>query len=351
MKVGLLTYHYLRNYGAVAQAYCLYQAIQSLGHEPTLIHYIPYRMRKLELQSYCSVKGPLRLLKDAKFRWFIGALSRTQRFVHANDPDLSRTCQSMDAIVVGSDEVWRVSHGGLHSDYFLDFVPDPVRRVSYAPSFGSSKSIEPYRDSMLPLLERFQSISVRDHHSVRLVNEVLGREPQLVLDPTFLAAVPCKSPSSSWIRRGYLLVYGTQFSASQVQLMREIKARSGLQVVSVGHLSPVADLQLPFASVVSWAGWIRHASAVLTNYFHGTVLSIQAGVPFLCLARADKVNKIGSILALLGLEDRWVVDDSSHLGTTSFCEKALDLDYQAVNRKIQSLKQSSLAYLEDALKS
>lgn len=41
MKVGILTFHHVANYGAMLQAYALQQAVQRLGHEAELIDYRP----------------------------------------------------------------------------------------------------------------------------------------------------------------------------------------------------------------------------------------------------------------------------------------------------------------------
>ena len=46
MKVGILTFHFAYNYGAVLQAWGLQQAIESLGHEVCFLNYVPDYMKK-----------------------------------------------------------------------------------------------------------------------------------------------------------------------------------------------------------------------------------------------------------------------------------------------------------------
>ena len=42
MKIGILTFHWATNYGAVLQCYALQEYLKSLGHEVEIINYKPH---------------------------------------------------------------------------------------------------------------------------------------------------------------------------------------------------------------------------------------------------------------------------------------------------------------------
>ena len=46
MRIGILTFHFAKNSGAVLQTYALQQELNSLGHEVCVIDYIPESMNK-----------------------------------------------------------------------------------------------------------------------------------------------------------------------------------------------------------------------------------------------------------------------------------------------------------------
>ena len=41
MKIGILTFHFAKNSGAVLQTYALQKTLQKLGHEVYVIDYVP----------------------------------------------------------------------------------------------------------------------------------------------------------------------------------------------------------------------------------------------------------------------------------------------------------------------
>lgn len=41
MKIGIMTFHWATNYGAVLQAYCLQEYLREQGHDVEIINYKP----------------------------------------------------------------------------------------------------------------------------------------------------------------------------------------------------------------------------------------------------------------------------------------------------------------------
>ena len=105
--------------------------------------------------------------------------------------DLERHCQSFDAIIVGSDQVWRA--GLLHhiEDYFLEFLHNPsTMRISYAASFGKKDAGYTRKEikSCGELISKFSAVSLRESQGVDMIHDFGWNcpNPQVVLDPTLL---------------------------------------------------------------------------------------------------------------------------------------------------------------------
>ena len=90
-----------------------------------------------------------------------------------------------DAIVVGSDQLWRPDN--IFPEYYtLSWVPDNIPKFSYATSFGVSELDGCYKSKAKTFLNRMSAISVRENSGGDLVKELTGKIPCIVCDPVFL---------------------------------------------------------------------------------------------------------------------------------------------------------------------
>ena len=98
--------------------------------------------------------------------------------------------KDFDAIIVGSDQVWRTCYNPQIENAFLDFAKEwkHVRRIAYAPSFGIDEweYSEEQTQKCRQLVQKFDAVSVREVSGVKLCREYLGVEAKHVLDPTML---------------------------------------------------------------------------------------------------------------------------------------------------------------------
>ena len=94
-----------------------------------------------------------------------------------------------DYFVVGSDQVWNpnlwTKKQAEEKVYLLDFSPKR-KCIAYAASIGMDELPVEYRDDFKKSLCEMGSISVREDAAALLLRDILGVEPQVVLDPTFL---------------------------------------------------------------------------------------------------------------------------------------------------------------------
>ena len=183
MKIGILTQHFLLNYGGIIQNFALQQVLLKLGHEPlTFEHDTCYsRTRWLlrtakQILKTRSLKGlPVYPVYQGRVgnKNFIKFVLKNIRSVTVKDFTSGLTQKyGLDAYVVGSDQVWRPAFNLGHrlGNMFLDFADDKVKKLSYAASFGCKEweYTKEQEKACSKLAKRFDAISVREDSGVEL---------------------------------------------------------------------------------------------------------------------------------------------------------------------------------------
>ncbi|MFN6564374.1 MAG: polysaccharide pyruvyl transferase family protein [Nostoc sp. ChiSLP01] len=314
IKIGIITYHFTINYGATLQAYALFKFLQSYGYDVEIIDYRPKSIR-LEQRKYLYPKrywiNPNMLIKARKkvinMNKFLYKNTKISQKKFYDKNSLNEYNHLYDVVICGSDEIWNVnSTRGLDTPYFLDFINgEKTRKVSYAPSFGSTTDLGLNKEKVHNLLKDFHSISVRDNNSFSLINQSSLRIKKVV-DPTFLINYENIMKVSS-NQSKYILVYGS-LDQKETQYVKTLAEQEGLDIIAIGaaqtHLKPFIKLDLYDIGPDDWLGYFYNASFVVTNFFHGLVFAIIFNKPFIVFSHPQKILKVRDILNPLGLENR-----------------------------------------------
>ena len=150
MRIGIVTQPLEMNYGGIVQNWALQQALRHLGHEPITIdayerystpHYLFNWMRAALARLLGKTahwpkryRGSLR--NELMGQFVEEQIAKTRVMWHYKRSVVKR--YRLEALVVGSDQVWRARYNGGHlEDMYLRFAQGlPIRRVAYAASFG-----------------------------------------------------------------------------------------------------------------------------------------------------------------------------------------------------------------------
>lgn len=353
-KVGVLTFHRCINYGSYWQARCLVDGIRGRGYDALLLDHesvgVARAERRCAFQPLLPQKASRsdRRLYGAKTRRFLKAfdqLPRSARFSLDDPAQMER----FDLVVVGSDEVWNLSHpwyGGQPIFYGVGL--NASRVVSYAASFGNQDASAgldyPWRER----LRSFASISVRDENSRRMIREGLGEEPELVLDPV-LQFPPSRSiaatTSDPFSDQPYIAVYGHGFPSWFKEEVRRSASARRYRLISIGYRNDWADEQRITAGPEEFARLIAGSVAVATNFFHGCVFALLNSKPFVCASSPYRSNKVRDLTRAVSAEERLVDEDTkSALGGLLIAPLET-----AVGGRIDELRRRSTVYLNRVL--
>lgn len=348
MKIGIATVYNSENCGSFLQAYASYVYIKKKGYDP-------YFVESIDWFSSSTCLFPGRLINIVKYLLrmnFVGAMMLMKRHTlfHKNlEYTNSCTCKvnrirKLDKCLIGSDTIWN-----LNELYFRKRSPIysgrciPIPYFYYAASCGNITTQDVKKWGIdYSSISKADGISVRDCGSVDLVKAITGIEPTIVLDPTFIVgsdtfdkfdtiATPCK----------YLVVYC--FGAipfEQQYKIQQFARKNEFMIVTFGNKYKCSDIVVPNAPEY-FISYFKHASAVITNTFHGTVFSVIYHKKFVVLT-SNKL-KINDLLKRIGLSNRIIIDNEM--------DKIIlrDIDYSKIESVIEPLKRKSIHYLDQML--
>ena len=310
MKIGLLTQPLGHNYGGVLQALALKTVLERMGHEVVLFDWYS----RIPLRFYRVVPDKIATRKIRRF-----VRKHFDRRYICRGGWNENAVRGLDAVVVGSDQVWRpiYNRGGMIGHNFLDFCTEaPIRRVAYAASFGTDVcEFTPSQISVFrPLLQKFDGVSVREDSGVALCRELFGVEAQHLLDPTLLLdkedymSFAGISPSDT--PQGGLLSYILDRSEETDRAVADMARERGLRVIRVNSQYENREAPLKDRIQPPVEGWLRafyDADFVVADSFHAAVFAIIFGKPFKIIINPDRgAARIESLLRLFGCQDNMI---------------------------------------------
>lgn len=381
-KIGLAVCHDTKNFGSQLQVLATVKKIEEFNCKPEIIRYkkkitptfiiqtIPRLFNVSFVKSKLSGNQKDKALKNKPF-YQAQVKVRNQRFndfvekhfaplfseSYGGWETLVEKCQeNYDAFLCGSDQLWLPNNLGSHF-YTLEFAPDDKTKIAYATSFGVSQIPNSQKKATAKYLNRFQHLSTRELAGQKIIKELTGKNAQVVCDPTLLFDADGWQkmiPNQKVVDEPYVFCYFLGTNEKHRKIANEFKAKTGLKLVTCPFLDNYVDCDLEFGDVqlfdmdaTDFVNLIRHAEFVLTDSFHGSVFSILNHKKFMTFNRFNagansRNSRIDSLCTLLGLSER------RYNGNVMNVEE--NIDYNAVEEKLEKLRAESAKYLKDALK-
>ena len=382
MKIGILTHPLLGNYGGMIQAYALVKILRNLGHDARNLAFLPlplpnfWRAPIQHLRQRLQLGERLRVFRlmcspapaGTKVPRILNIMHGC-RFQHqyvpycriGDSPTDQLIEHGIEAIVVGSDQVWRDIYARSMKSlpfFFLDFAPEEIRcrSIAYAASFGSDTwgGTDGETEICRSLLQDFKAVSVRESSGVNICRNIFEKEALHVLDPTMLldaedydtliASKPGRDTEAPFICT-YLLDQTSEISDAVSCISRKLNLpleplQAEPQFARKKHRFPI--------SVARWLRGIRHCQYLITDSFHGCVFAIIFNKPFVCLGNKDRgAARFESLLSTFGLQDRLVIKQNAEA-----IQQILNtrVDWDKVNAIRQKERERALHFLKENLR-
>ncbi len=141
--------------------------------------------------------------------------------------------------------------------------------------------------------------------------------------------------------RPYLLFYARRYNRELEAYAIELAKKNGWRIVEISLRAVNAEHghEMRYdAGVEEFLGLVKNASYVVTNSYHGMIMSFQYGTPFKVFSREQCDTKIAEVAAILGVSrmaDGYIYDGRGRRKNM----------IQSLNRS----KEQSMVFLKQAL--
>ena len=369
MKIAILTLPLHTNYGGILQAYALQTVLERMGHEVTHLQpkveyhrlhnplVMPLVWCKRLYRKYFQGDRQLPVFENP-YNW---ARKNTDRFISENlncrflapEEWNEGLAKDYDAVVVGSDQVWRPIYSPDVTRFFTAFLGhSDICRIAYAASFGVD--VNEFSDEQIACgreyLKLFSAISVREESGIRMCKELFDVQACQVLDPTMLldCADYMKFASKAPKSQGKLMVYVLDRTDEKDAFIAEFSEKCGLVPFYANSKAEIpwdVDISARERKHPPLENWLRgfaDAEFVLTDSFHACVFSILFHKPFGVFVNLERgLSRIESLLRPLGLMDRCITDAPVDLDKP--------IDWKLIDNVLMQKAESSLGFMKQAL--
>ncbi len=257
MRIGILTYHYAPNYGAVLQTYASVRLLQALGHEVYVVDYRnaavarrsgPFfldheRLRKEGLKYLLKYPAAafIKLQRSLAFKRFISNRLPLCTYAEAS---------GLDLLLAGSDQIWNKQITGRRDAFY------------YGESFPGVPKAE-------LILKNFRAISVREQSIADLLPG-----STILPDPTLMLGAEEWKALAHPIKGRYLLAYPMLYEEEVMTEARRKAKELGLELKVLLPQVKLGAAGIQTASPEEFLSLINSAEYVVTSSFHGAVFSL-----------------------------------------------------------------------------
>ncbi len=353
MKIGILTYHSVYNFGANLQAYSTVCYLRNKGYDPLIINWIPEELEK----GYDKNNPPEQAKAHKEFirnKLPISKLCRT-------DDDIIKVIDenNIDAIIIGSDAVLqhhtlisriRITKKGIKikekrsntifpNPFWGSFIFKSKRKIPVMVMSASSQNTRYHqirgklRKRMAEALSQFSVITVRDSWTQKMIqylsygalNPIITPDPVFAFNNNVHDNIDEQKLKNKYGLKGkYILLSFKNEGVVDKRWLKGIERiaeKTGSSVVILTMPGGIIFRNPPLKTIgpplppLDWYGLIKYSSGYIGENMHPIVVSLHNVVPFFSFDNygiirykyfvQEKSSKIYDLLSIAGfLENR-----------------------------------------------
>lgn len=364
VKVGIMSMQRIANYGSFLQAYGLKCMLEELGCK---VEFVDYHVGKTLVRSNDGTGLRRKITKVFKVITYNASLKNKITFIkykknfaakyhsYLGISNKMNYQPELDILIIGSDEVFNCvqdnTNVGLSPELFG--VGNRANKVvTYAASFGNTtlEKLEMYDiDSRVAKwLMGFDNISVRDNNSGVIVEKLTRKKPEYHLDPVLMYDFinKCVDIPKDVSDKNYMILYGYsgRFTKDECKVIRAYANSNGLKVFCIGGVQGCCDRFIdcnPFSVIA----YFQHAKCVVTDTFHGTILSVITHKKFVSFVRNEgygNSEKMIDLMNRLNIKSQMIFEIND-LAKIISCEP----DYHDIDKIIELERKRTQEYLKN----
>lgn len=360
-KIGIITYHFAVNYGAVLQCYALQKYLEGKGFEVEVLNYVnEVQKRNNDVVKHGnSMKNiivnclllPFKSKiteKHKNFKEFTNDYLNLSKEI-SNVDELSKYINKnkFDYLISGSDQVFNRNIEDFDIAFLFPFECD-AKKISYAASTGSAN-----KNDILALkkyLDEFYEISIREEKDLIKFDGVTSKKISVVCDPVMLLEKNVWSKITQKTNKDkdeYLVCYflHKHLFSKEFKKAKKIAKERNLKLVVINSRFSINSLRkntIFTAGPMEFVELIKNSKFVCTDSFHGTLFSLIFNKEFICFDTKKNINdsRRKNLLQNVGALNAYnFVEDELELSK-------MELEYKKINDNIKKIKDNSYRFLE-----
>lgn len=328
MRIGILTFQWAINYGAILQMYALKTYLEGTGNNVYIIDYSPKELRNLySLNVFTKglnwkervikiIENLIKKKQYSNFNKFLISNFKISEFIDSSAM-LNNIVKDLDIVIVGSDQVWNKD---ITKTYLKDYLLYDINcnKISYAASIGSKNirndEINLYKKS----LDDYIKISVRENFTGEQLHKILpNKKIEIVLDPVFLLSKEewndqFKIKIKNINNKKYILIYMLEYNQGLIKAAEKLHIKTGLPIYSIEipyfrRFNSTTKIKfLHGVGPDDFVYLISNAEYVLTNSFHGTAFSLIFEKMFISFVHSSGNLRLENLLEICGLQENQI---------------------------------------------
>ena len=351
MKIGILTHHYIKNYGAFLQTYALQEMLKKEfpNDEVYIINYINRKHLFINICGWFRFNPKKDSIKSYLQKITIPHIFNKFEKTYLNTTKKVYTVEQVnklafDCIVIGSDEVWNYDDRKSYDP--IKFGKELICKniISYAPSIGKS-DLNHIPLEIKKCINNIKSFSAREDGAEKLVRKLTNSNCKRVLDPTLLYEFPIYHSKlvDKLKNENYILMYYCDGLSQNLQdKIIDYAKKNQLKIYGAGEYKQWFDYFPINVNPFEWIEMFRNAQIVFNGTFHGTVFSIKCEKIFLNYTNnPSRIKKVESLLEELKIAKR-------NLKTDDFYNSKIN--YKIVNKVLHQKIKESIKYLNTSIR-
>ena len=345
MKIGIMTFHWATNYGAVLQAYCLQEHLREQGHDVEIIN---YKLRRYDTSFWNFFKHPSNWRKFKKYRILKEKERLIENFRNRNlrlsrryysSSELMKADFDYDVLISGSDQVLNKSYtmeaeGKPSHAYFLGFGNDNTKRIGYAVSFGCTEYTKIVIDTTKDWVNRFDFVGVRENTGLYILKQLVYNKTKAVVpDPTILYG------SRLFVKLGVSIPKEKDDYTCVYMLRKEITIE--------GNVRYIDETKTPI-TMQQWLVMIWRAGFMIRSSYDGTGGGIVWGVGFAVVVEDGKGrgmnDRFYTLLEKISLT-RQIIENEEDVAKL----KSISIDWEKVDALLAGFREVGRSFLQNSM--
>lgn len=325
MKIGILTYHSVPNFGAQLQCLSTVGFIKRCGHDPLVLNWYPKDLEEMYL-SRIPIEQVLIHNSFTK-----NCLPVTKECINESELIKEIEKHQIEAIIVGGDALFKylplekrmrmmlrgeniTSVEKLKGNPFFGGFLSHFGGTIKAAAFSVSSQNSPYKtmlsfekSAMRHALSHFNTIYVRDEWTKNMIESITKNKVKITPDPVFSFNQNCHHliPSSEEIQTKYdipkkyiLLSFSDKYVSnayisSLIAGVKSVGAEPILLPMPEGHFfdsDEIKRINIPL-NPIEWYALIKYSKGYIGERMHPIVVCIHNSIPFFCFDEYGIIKK------------------------------------------------------------